>query len=494
MAKNTQKTQTGNKNKTDKANGSKTNKVQLLNNPALKACAVYFSVYLESEEEYYNFISQDSHEKNLQLCHALIQSREIPKYFHVMTLDTVYDLKALKAKMTMELFEEDDNTVNMQVTRKEYDEEDNHLIELSYADYLAEHFESSAFAQNMSQEIASRGVTASKPVVIQSSNQVDIVDDYFCLDYEGESDYELTPFDYHFPQKCVFAVPFLILGNEKPLEKFIEKMDNLELDDFPWLLGEIYGEEVEDIEMLGFDALEQANIYNIELVQADFEYEVEQVLQEQKDSIVHFDDFPVFIHFEAKKQGRKTVNEVKIRLPFLTFDMYAQNVLLPENTEFVEMLFHSHVMRRLMVSDVLANLGLDYEYVVASRIDFVHEPEMQASVINKVMSREAISGNIYYEESAHHTDGHAEDAKLTTMVQVHIADYPFIIMTVQDEENIVRQVNAYMIELHDAQDDLEEIAGYFNTYGGEELEHVVIEGNHHMHYCEEHLKVSGLVI
>lgn len=490
MAKNTQKTQAGKKN----GHTNQSDKVQLLNNPAVRACAVYFSVYLESEEEYYDFISQDTYEKNLQLCHALIQSREIPKYFHVMTLDALYDLKALKAKMTMELFEEEDNMVNMQVTRKEYDDEDNHLIQLSYADYLAEHFESSEFAQKIAQEITKRGVSADKPLVIEANSQAEIVDDYFCLDYEGESDYELTAFDYHFPQKCVFAVPFLILGNEKPLEKFIEKTDGLELNDFPWLLTEIYGEDVEDIEMLGFDALEQAHVYNIELVQADFEHEIEQVLQEQKDSIVHFDDFPVFIHFEAKKQGKKTVNEVKIRLPFLTFDMFAQNILLPEHTEFVEMLFHSHVMRRLMVSDVLANLGLDYDYVVASRIDFVHEPEMQASVINKVMSREAIAGNIYYEESAHHIDGEADDAKLATMVQVHIADYPFFILTVQDEENIVRQVNAYMIELHDAENDLAEIAGYFNTYGGEALEHVVIEGNHHMHYCEEHMQVSGLVI
>jgi hypothetical protein len=473
------------KNTPKKQSVNKTNQVQLLTQPSLIHTGLFFSIYLESREEYEAFIS-DVKEKNLHLCQALIQSREIPKYFNLITLDEIYDLKSLLANLVLEIQED-----GVQVTNQPYDEENDSLMEMSYGDYLQEKFTHLGLAQDVAHQINQNNHgNNQKPVLLQLHTQPDLVGEHFCLDFNGDNDYALCDFDYHFPQKCVFIAPFMILGNEKPLAKFTEKVEDIDIkDDFQFLLEDLYDNDT--IEVLGFDLMENASVYNMELIQADFEYEVDMALQSQKDQILYFDTFPVFIQFS---QNQKKQKEAQIRLPFLTFDMFAQNVLLPEDTDMVEPFFHSHVMRRLMVSDVLANLGLDYNYVVGQRIDFVHEPEMQASVINKVMQRAAIEGNVYYEESTHHIEGDMDNAKLATLAQVHIPDYPFMVMTIQDDDSIVKQVNAYPIEVDYMEEAIEDIGEYFSTFGNQELEHIVIEGHHHMHYCEEHLKVNGLVI
>lgn len=458
----------------------KTNSLTInnLTNPAILPTALYFSVEFNNEEDYYNFVTKYTVAESIIARQILIESKIIPKYFEIVGLNSIFDLKTLIAPINMKKSEN-----GWVFTDKNVLEDDNYL-KINYSKFLSEKIKNSGLPLELAQLKKKNELQR----FINSFNNPKIVDNHFCMSFEKDNSYKLCPFDYQFPQKCIFAMPFCILGNKRPIENFELKFSSgIELDKgFEYILQKSFDNT--SIEILAFDLLEDADIYDSDLIDAEFTTNIEKLINERKNKIIYYEDFPVFVSFNEDKQ-------LNIRLPFLTFDMYAQNVFLHDSDDDVEFEYYGYNSKRLAVSDILDNLGLEYYYVLGQRIDFIHEPEMVNHVIAKVKERVVIEGKIYFEESNHnHLNRKEEDASLANMVVVKTLDYPIFILTVQSDKHIVKQVNAYTLSLNDIENDMEIITEYFSNMGSKDLEHIVVGDTPQMTYCEHCLKINGIVL
>lgn len=452
--------------------------VNNLTNPAILPTALYFSVHFNNEDEYYEFVSSYTMAESIISRQILIESKIIPKYFEIVGINSIFDLKTLIAPIDIKKF--GDGWV---ITDQNVLEDDDNYLKINYSTFLSERIKNSELPLELAQLKKKNELQRA----INYFNKPKIVDDHFCISLEEENDFKLCPFDYQFPQKCVFAMPFCILGNKNPIKNFELKISNeIESEEiFQDILQKSFNNT--SLEILGFDLLEDAGIYDSDLIDDAFTKNIEKIINEEKNKIIYYEDFPVFVSFNDDKQ-------LDIRLSFLTFDMYAQNVFLNDIDEDLEFNYHEYNLKRLMVSDLLDDLGLEYYYVLGQRIDFIHEPEMANHVIAKVKERVVIDGQVYFEDSDNHINGKEEDASLASMVIVTASNYPIFILTMQSEKHIVKQVNAYILNLNNMENDMEIITEYFSNMGGKGLEHIVIDDTPDMSYCEHCLKLNGIFL
>jgi hypothetical protein len=452
--------------------------INSLSKPAIALTGLFFSVTIESEKHYLQFVEQTSKKIGL-IREALLQTQIIPKFFDVLASDDLHDLKTLIAPITMEL----DSRFGMQPTREPYDDTRDDQMQMSYAEFISLKIDNSDFPQRL----ANLKNNNALPHVLSNYNGPVLSDGHFFLDFNSEDKTKLCDFDYQFPQDCVFAVDFNILGNKNPIDNFKNKCSDIELNEsFQDFLQTTLNNT--SISVLGFDLFSDASIFGLTLEENAFKQQLNDVLKIKNNTVLTLNGIPLFISFNDNK-------EIRLRLPFLTFDMYAQNVLLPEEHELVELLYASHEIKRHNISSILDDLGLDYDYVVGQRIDFVHEPEIQNNVIAKVMARDIIEGNIYYEESSHHAQGEEEHATSVNLALAFIDEMVMVvIMTMQDDNGIVKQINSYFLNPDLIDNPLDDVSDYFLSLGSKDIKHVALNEPIDITYCEHHMKLNGIVI
>lgn len=452
-----------------------------LTSPALLYTAIYFTVYLESKKEYLELSNQITH-KVKEIRKALMETKVIPKYFDVLVLDKLEDLKLLVAELTLEINGDKAQVIN---TVENKEEKDN-IITMDYANFLTEKIKAKDLP--LLNTLITEKLYNKLPEVITTYNDPKLINDAFMMDLNGKLDFKIVDLDYEFPQKCTFAIPFLILGNQGPIEKFenklyvgIELPEKMEVE-----IQKIFNNS--SIVLHDYDLLENASIYDLDLKQNKLIKEIEKTIENNIDNILYYNDYPVFVQINKDKQ-------LNIRLPFLTFDMFAQNGMINEEDMIdIELSYANFNNTRLMVAGILSDLGLDYSYIIGKKVDFHHEPEMKKSVLSKVMARDIINGNIFFEESDHHIVKDEKSATIVNLSCVQSNFYDIFIITKQNKKEILRQINVYLLE-QDFEDEesLSQIADFFLEVNPE-LEHVRVDHIYDLSYCEHHLKLNGLVL
>lgn len=453
--------------------------VNNLTNPKVLPTAFYFSVSFENKKEYLSFLKKDVSNESVFLNDILVENKLTPKYFSLIGMDRLFDLKAITSTMYLEPTGEG---FAIQESDMENLEEDEDTVEMDYAQFFYHAMSNDA----QTKVLAEQKNNGKMPNLMVSHHHPIIENNHFVVKVSPDQKHELCLFNYQFPQTCVFALPYLILGNKGPIEKFSDKL--FMGIDLPEEIDEILQEVFENntVEFIAFDTLENAGFYTGELSNEEFRINVENAIDNHQDKIVFYEDYPVFIY--------QVENELNVKIPFLTFDMHSEHLLSSETYDPQED-YIRHMNKKNFITEMLDDLGLEYQYVLGQRVDFIHEPEMASHLLSKVKERE-IMGDVYFEESTHHVDGREADADLASIVTVDLESLdgkPVMILTMQQDKNIVRQVNAYSLG-DDVDQNIETIMNYFSEMGNKEVEKVIVDGVHELNYCEHCLKLNGAIL
>lgn len=446
-----------------------------LTNPEVLSSAVYLSAHINNKEEYDDFVNKIQNNKFL-LETLISENNIIPKYFDILPCETVADLNVFISPMVLRKI---DN--GLQIVDEEFD--DDVHVQVDYSSFLSYQIQHTDIVKKLV-NLKNEG---KMPNFLTGIDLVQKTDNRFVISLEDKK-IDLCTIDYEFPQTCVFVIPFVLLGNKKPIEKFADKLSvGIDLDEISddissYIMNDMFGDTV--INYCFFDLLSNASNYKVILSDALFLKDVEKSIKNMQDTIVYYDKYPVFISFNENEH-------LDIRIPFMTFDMYANSVFDDEDVEFGYSDFIDSMHNSM---DIISDLGLDYSFVLGQRIDFAHEPEMRKNVISKIKERSVIEGDVFLEESDHHISSNNSQDASANMVIVETLNYPIVLLTLQSGKNIIRQVNAYIMNPEKHEEGLEEITEYFSTFGGEDIEHTIIGDVLEMSYCETHLKIHGLVI
>ena len=276
-------------------------------NPALSIPTIYFSTLVKSQQQY-NQITNHKTPTLIKIANLLKQEQVIPKYFDILAYTAPMDVECLNTPF---YFKNDAQQLIMLEHNDDLNKEEDDTIILTHAQYheLALNNQSS-----MLEQLTVLKQQNSLPDNIPSFNVPYVKDNkmHFPQTNGVDEKFRLVKnFDTEFPRLCVFGLSFLLFGNQKPIEKFQEKLDdgielssNFEHDFKTTLLLNQMNTEIYELSNLG-----NAAHFTFDLDKQNFEKKLHQSLLLSEGSIVYYDEYPLFI-------GSKENNK-QIRIPLI---------------------------------------------------------------------------------------------------------------------------------------------------------------------------------